>query len=229
MSPAHPATASPSAPAPARKRRPWWFYLLALFGVGIALVVAIGIALSLYWSHLVRTYTSKEPKPLPAVEGAAEKFPELKERWDAYSLLFLHPERAIAPFDLTGEDLNVFASRFGPFGKHSFVEIGEGRFRIQFSAPLDATRNASLQGRYLNGVATLTPRMTNGQLQIAVDTLEANGKALPDWILRRLRQTNWAERLNQRPEFDLTLRALERIELTPGKLTLHPRAPGSPR
>jgi hypothetical protein len=226
MSIPHPATASA---VPARKRRPWWFYLLALFGTGVALVIAAGVALALYWGHLVRTYTSKEPKPVPAVEGVAEKFPELKERWDAYSLLFLHPERDIPSFDLTGEDLNVFASRFGPFGKNSFVEIVEGRFRIQFSAPLDATRNASLQGRYLNGVAMLTPKMTNGQLRIALDTLEANGKALPDWMLRRLRQTNWAERLNERPEFDLTLRALQRIDLTPGKLTLHPRAPGSPR
>lgn len=216
---------SPSNPPGTRKRRPWWVYLLWLLGLGITLVVALGIAVSLYWNHLVRTYTATQSVPLPSVEGAAERYPELKERWDAYALLFLHPERSIPPFELTGDDLNVFASRFGPFGKFSYLEILDGRFRVRFSAPLDATRNADLQGRFLNGAASLRPKLDQGKITLSIESLEANGKPIPGWMLRRLQRTNWGDRLNERPEFDLAIRALERLDISEGKLVLHPRPP----
>ena len=205
------------------KRRRWWVYLLWLFGAGFLLVVSLLIAAGLYWSHLVSTYTTTEAKLVPSVEGAAEKYPALKERWDAYALLFLHPEREIPDFELTGEELNVFASHFGPFGKHAFVALRDKEFRIQFSAPLENTGNASLRGRYLNGIATITPRLANGELDLRVSKLEANGRPIPGWILRQTQKWNLAERLNHRPEFDLAVRAIDRLEVDPDKVVLHPK------
>ncbi len=216
-------------PGPIRRRRRWWVYLLWLLGAACVLVVTLVVSAILYWNHLVRTYTSTQARPLPTIEGAAEKYPVLKERWDAYALQFLHPEREIPEFELTAEELNVFALHFGPFGKNAFVELRDKDFRIQFCAPLDTTGKDSLRGRYLNGIATITPHLANGQLDLRISKLEANGRPAPGWILRQTQKWNLAERLNHRPEFDLAVRALDRLEVDPDKVVLHPRTSAKAR
>ncbi len=218
--PLHPALASP----PPKARRRWWVYALWIFGSAFGLFLIAILSAWLYWKSLVRTYTSTSPKPLPQVEASDEQYAELKERWDSYALLFIRRREPIPPFELTSEELNVFAGRFGPFRKEAHVEILGKSLRLQFSSPLDRTRNSSLQGRYLNGVATFAPAMTNGHLAIRLTAVEANNKPIPRWLLKRFQSFNWGEALNRRPEFDLAIRALDRIELEPDKIILHPNA-----
>ncbi|MGE3312211.1 MAG: hypothetical protein AB7O66_19780 [Limisphaerales bacterium] len=218
--PIHPALASP-APKP---RRRWWVYVLWIFGSAVGLFLVAVLSAWLYWKSLIRTYTSTSPKPLPTIEATDEQYAALKERWDAYALLFIRRREPIPPFELSADELNLFANRFGPFRKEAHVQILGGSLRLQFSSPLDRTRNPSLQGRYLNGVATFAPSMTNGHLAIRLTAVEANNKPIPRWLLKRFQAYNWGEALNRRPEFDLAIRALDRIELEPDKIILHPGA-----
>lgn len=217
-SPIHPALGSPAP----KSRRPWWVYALWIFGSLIGLVVAVIVSLWLYWNSLVKTYTSTSPKPIPQVETPEELYPELKQRWDAYALLFIRRREPIPPFEITGQELNAFAGQFGPLKKQAFAEILPDKIRLQFSFPLDQTHNPSLRGRYLNGVAIFHPSMTNRHLAIRLTSVEANNKPLPGWILRQLQASNWGEAFNRRPEFDLAIRALDRVELQTDKIILHP-------
>jgi hypothetical protein len=89
--------------------------------------------------------------------------------------------------------------------------------------PLDRSGNQSLKGRYLNGVADLKMEMRNGRASVRLLSLEANGKPIPKWILRRMQQVNWGEQLNHRPDFDLVVRGIERVEFQAGSLILHPK------
>ena len=221
----HPAF---SAPQPKRRRR-WWVYVLWIFGSLAALVIALIVSAFLYWNHLVKTYTTTTAKELPAVETNDALYSELQERWDAYALLFIRRSQPIPPFELTGQELNLFARKFGPFRKHAFAEVLPDRLRLQFSVPLDESRNESLRGRFLNGVATFIPVYTNAHLSLRLDTAEANNKPLPRWIQNQLRRANWGEALNRRPEFDLAIRALEKIELRQDRIILHPLPSPAPR
>lgn len=217
-SPVHPALANPT---PKRRRR-WWVYALWIFGSLAGLALAVVVSLVLYWNHLVKTYTSTAAKPVPQIETTDEQFDELKQRWDAYARLFIHRNRPIPAFEITGQELNLFAGRLGPFKDQAHIEVLENRLRLQFSVPLDRSGNSSLHGRFLNGIATFTPSYTNGHLAIRLNTAEANNKPLPRWIQKRLRSVNWGEALNRRPEFDLAIRALDRVEVQTDRILLHP-------
>ena len=186
------------------------------------LALTLIVSVAIYWNHLVKTYTSTQPKELPAVEVTEERFEDLRQRWDAYALLFLRPQER-PPFELTGDDLNLFLYRFGPMRKRAHLEIMPDRLRVRFSTPLDRSGNASLRGRYLNGIADVKVEFHHQRISARLLSLEANGKPVPQWIFRRLQHVNWGDQLNHRPEFDLVVKGLERVEFQTGSLTLYPR------
>lgn len=212
----------PGLPASGRKRRRWWVYLLWVLGVLFVLGLTLIVSVAIYWNHLVKTYTSTQPKEVPTVEGNEERYGELRDRWEAYALLYLRPQER-PDFELSADDLNLFAARFGPLRKRAYLEVLPDRLRVRFSAPLDGTGNPSLHSRYLNGVADLKVELKPGRLSVRLQSLEANGKPVPGWILRRLQKVNWGERINHRPEFDLVVRGMERLELQAGSILLHPK------
>ncbi|MCC7376527.1 MAG: hypothetical protein IT581_17845 [Verrucomicrobiales bacterium] len=211
-----------------RKRRKWWVY--ALWGVGalFSLFLILVISAVLYWNHLVKTYTSTTPKTLPTVESAKEKFEALKERWQPFALSFIKAQ-PVDPFELTDEDLNAFANQFGPMKNQVHLGIMEDRVRAEFSINLDRTGNNSLRGRYLNGVAYLKVEHHNGRISSKVISIDANNRPVPKWLLSRAQGVNFLSALNHRPEFDLAIRGLDHIEMKPGILLLHPKAPGAVR
>lgn len=213
-----------SAGSPARPRRPWWVFALGIAGTLALLAFGLLAAAWLYWLSLIRNFTSDKPTQLPPIEVTEERFAALRERWDTYARQFIHRRETIPPFELSAEELNLFAARLGPFRDQARVEIRPPNLRVRFSIPLDRSGNPRLQGRFLNGIATLAPAYSQHQLDLRVVAFEANGKPIPGWILRRIQQTNWGDALNRRPEFDLAFRALERIELGADRITLHPGA-----
>ena len=219
----------PLSPVPKPRRR-WWFYALWIFGSLFGLALIAVLSLFLYWNHLVKTYTSTTSQPIPQVEANDELLAGLKERWDAYALLFIRRKETIPPFEISGDELNLFASKFGPFRKQAHLQVLQNQLRLQFSFPLGQSGNPSLQGRFLNGIALFTPVYTNSHLVIRLTKAEANNRAIPPWIFRRFQGVNFGEALNRRPEFDLAFRALERIEVQPDKIVLHPApVPGAVR
>ncbi|MBL9127100.1 MAG: hypothetical protein JNL97_05615, partial [Verrucomicrobiales bacterium] len=190
----------PSSPLPKPRRR-WWFYALWIFGSLFALALVAVLSLVLYWNHLVSTYTSTSPKQLPQVEANEEMLADLRRRWDAYALLFIRRREPIPPFELTGQELNLFLGSFGPLRKQAYAEVLQNQVRVQFSVPLGRTGNRGLEGRFLNGTALLNPVYTNGHLVVRVAKVDANNKPLPGWMFSRLQSVNWGEALNRRPEF----------------------------
>lgn len=227
--PAHLPDSNPSGGGAPRKRRKWWVYGLWALGTLFTLFLVFIISATLYWKHLIKTYTSTTPKTIPTVESVKEKFEALKERWQPFALSFIKSQPT-EPFEITDEDLNVFAAQFGPMRNQVHLGVLENRVRAEFSINLDRSGNTSLRGRYLNGVAYLKVDYKNGRVSSRVVSMDANNRPVPKWLLTRAQQINWLSALNHRPEFDLAIRGLERIEMKPGALVLHPRAPsGSPR
>jgi hypothetical protein len=199
--------------------------MLAILGTLALLAFTLLAAAWIYWLSLIRNFTSDKPTQLPRSVATEERYAELKERWEGYARLFVDRREPIPPFELSADEINVFAARLGPLRDQAFVEIRPPHLRIQFSAPLDRSGNPRLQGRFLNGIATLLPTYVDHQIHLRIVSLDANGKPIPGWILRRLQQTNWGDALNRRPEFDLAFRALERVELGTDRLLLHPALP----
>lgn len=212
-------------PIKPHRRRRWWVY--GLWGVGtiFVLIAVFLVSAALYFNHLVKTYTSPTPVELPEVAATDDSFQALQERWEQYALQFLKAGTEES-FELSAEELNDLAVHKGPFKKRAFVEVLQDEFRVKFSVPLDQTGNEGLRGRFLNGEATFKPEYKDGHIATRLKTLRANGKAIPNWILRRLQRQNWVSPLNWRPEFDMVIRHLDRVEVEPGRIVLYPKPMG---
>lgn len=91
-------------------RRRWWVYILGAFGTLAVLMLILLASAWIYWLSLIRTYTSASPKPIASVTVSDGKNAELTERWETYARQFIHRREPIAPFELTGDDLNLFAA-----------------------------------------------------------------------------------------------------------------------
>lgn len=204
-----------------RRRRRWWVYVLWVVGGLVTLFLLFALSAALYWNHLIRTYTSTQPVPLPKVENVKEQWDELKARWEPYAVLFIRGGE-IPPIEFSAEDLNVALNAAGPLRNRAHLELLEGRLRVRFSVPLDESRNEKLVGRYLNGVAMVQPRLENGRIEARLLSVEANGKPIPKWAFNRLKSVNWLGAMNHRPETDLVVRGMQSLEVTPTAVVLHP-------
>ena len=81
-----------------------------------------------------------------------------------------------------------------------------------------------LKGRYLNGEADLKASLTNGVLIVTLDSLEVNGKRVPDEMMANIRQENLAKDAYKNPKHAEILRKLESLEIKDGKMTIKVQA-----
>jgi len=209
-------------PQPVGKRRRWWFYVGVAAGVLVLAVGALVIAVVLYWNSLVATYTSTQPKPLPAIDDSTDAGDRLKAKWAAFANE-LEAGRPPPPISLSADDLNVFIAESIPQLKDSvrLGIVGE-RLQGQFCVPLDQTGQRKLKGRYLNGVVTLNLSFQQGWLDLRAAAMEANGKPIPRWILRRIQKQNLLQKLHENFQAAELLQKLESVQVKEDQITLTP-------
>jgi len=82
----------------------------------------------------------------------------------------------------------------------------------------------NLKGRYLNGEAILKASLSEGVLIVTIDSLEVNGKPLPDQFLNGLRSQNLAKDAYKNPEQAELFRRFESIQIKDDTIILTPRA-----
>jgi hypothetical protein len=83
------------------------------------------------------------------------------------------------------------------------------------------------KGRYLNGEADLKASFDNGILIVTLDSLEVNGKHLPDEIMNGLRQQNLAKDAYKDPKNAEMLRKVDSMTIKDGKIIIRVRAKGA--
>lgn len=205
-----------------RKKRRWWLYVLVGCGslvlIGIALLVAVGI----YWNSLVQTYTQTQPAPLPALavrEGDADA---LEARWRAF-LNDLVAGRHPPPFELSADDVNAFLeSKARKLAERVRIVINGDQLQARFSLPLGERGERNLQGRFLNGQATLHLSFADGWPDLRVTAVEANGKPLPEWLQRRVQRLDLLKDLSNHSAFVEALPDIQSIRVEDGVVVIRP-------
>lgn len=217
----------PAMPAakPARKKRRWLLYtglaVAGLFVLGVALLVA----LAAYWSSLIATYTEPQPKPLPPFEFTPEARDAVISRWLAFRKN-IEAGKSPPPFELSAEDVNTLLADKAPTIEDKVrVVIDQDKLRAQFSLSLAKPGEPKLQGRYLNGRATLNLSFADGWPDLRVATVEANGKPIPRWLLRRLQKLDLLKDVSSNPAFVQMLQDTDNIRVSDGAVVIKPVAP----
>jgi hypothetical protein len=162
---------------------------------------------------------------LPRVELPKEQAEALDARVEAFKKA-LDTGKDAKPLVLTADEINTLIAKNAEFKDRVHVELPGDKIEGQISLPLEKLPNAGflgLKGRYLNGKGRFNVLLTNGQLFVTLDTLEVNGKPLPDEALASFRTQNMAAGYAEDPENAKAIRKVESIEVKDGKLVIKPR------
>lgn len=206
-----------------RPKRRWWIYLAIGAGLLSLCAVATVVGIVVYWRSLVRDYTASQPQPLPAVQASDADFAALQARWMAFQESVVKG-RTASPFEATAADLNLLIAQNANLKDHLRVTITNNQILGQFAFPLTQTGKPELAGRYLNGQARLQLEFQDGWLTVSVADLKANGKPIPGWILKKVRQQNLLKDLDRNPKAGELLRQLEAIQVEDDRIVVRPSA-----
>jgi len=177
----------------------------------------------------VAQYTDTQPRALPAVTVTEAQARAAVERMKAFGEA-VQAGRATEPLVLTADDINGMIRHnpeFGQLAGKVFITVEGSKVGGQVSVSLEEIMPGveRVRGRYLNGAATFTVQFGDGRLVVFLDTLEANGKRIPDLFLSQLRGKNLAEDAMKDPKVVEGLSKIDSISVADGRITIRPRAP----
>ncbi len=170
--------------------------VLAGFAVGAAAMLAL-IGLSFVVpraiDRAIETYTDSAPAVSALPETTVEERDAIQERVDKYADA-LDAHEATEPLVLTEREVNALLTDALEENDDAAVgvELLPGQVRARVSLRLTQilplgpwTRD--LSGRYLNGTATFDAAVLNGTLDLNLAAFDVKGRALPERVLRILR------------------------------------------
>jgi hypothetical protein len=204
-------------------------------GVVALLLVLLGVAGYVGCQRViakVAEYTGTTPQPIPKVEASDSEIASVLSRWSDFKKA-CGDNKPPQPLTLSSQDINILIQRdpdMKEAADHVYVKIEGDRMTCQVSVPLDAIGEAlgpfgkALKGRYFNGAATLRVELVAGRLMIFADSLEANGKVIPDEFMQNLRAKNLADDFNKDPKNAAFLQSIESIAIRNSTFQIVPRA-----
>ncbi len=213
-----------SAPAspPPRKRGCliWGCVGAVVLCLGAALLIFLGYTfLNRTVNRFVANYTETQPAPLAEVELPESEQEALEERVKRFGEA-LESETGPAELVLTAEELNALIQESPDFKERVFVAIDDDRIKAEVSIPLEEIWPERLEGRYLNGTATLRVSLEGGVLVVMAEDLQVKGEPLPASIMREVEKVNFAQDLQNDPEFAKKMARFESITVKDDKVIL---------
>jgi hypothetical protein len=194
--------------------------LAVLLIIALAVLAYIGMR---FFSGFVEEWSSPAPAELPKVQVSEEERKSVRERVDAFRKA-LEEGTATNPLVLTSDDLNALIEENSDLRGRLFARVEGDKLKAQISFPLEKLlKIGMLKGRYLNGEAELKASLSEGILEVIMETLEVNGKRPPERFLSELRKQNLAKDAYENPKNVEMIRRFESLEIKDGKIILKPR------
>jgi hypothetical protein len=221
--PDYPSFQKPDYDEPPRQRG-CFFYGCIIAGIlALLLLIAIGVATFLFYrwaERMIDEYTATAPRELPKIEMPTEQRKTVKERWDAFRAA-IKEGKPTEPLVLDSNDLNVLIDEDEELKGKVYVSIDNDKLKGQISIPLEKLPILGLtKGRYLNGEAELKAAIVNDVLFVTLDSIEVNGKKVPEEFMAQMRSQNMAKDLYKDAKKAEELRNLQSIDIKDGKMTL---------
>jgi hypothetical protein len=220
---------APPYDEPPRQRGCFFYGCIIATVLSLLLLIAIAViffVLYRWLGNVVEEYTATAPRELPKVEMPAEQRATLKQRVDAFQSA-IKEGRPTEPLVLTSEEVNALIEDHPDLknlkGK-VYVTIEQDKLKGQVSVPLsDVPLLGLTRGRYLNGEAEIKVSLQEGILLVTLDSIEVNGKKVPEEAMKSLRNQNWAQDVYKDPRKAEELRKYQSIEIKDGKLIIKVR------
>lgn len=202
------------------KQKRWAFYALLGFAGAFLLILVALVALGAYRDWLIKTYTVTAPKELAAESSPAE-FAALKAKWDGFAKELASGQKP-APLRLSADEINEFINHVPGLSNKLRVNIEGDVLKGDFSVPLGKPDQPKLRGRYINGQATFAFTFEEKFPTLTVATLEANGRPIPRWLLKKIQRKNLVEDLDHNYQAKELFGKLAKVEVRDGQMCFVP-------
>lgn len=202
-----------------------------LFGCGCLAAVVVLVGILGYSGYrmvvgLVEQYTDTTPMELPASTFSDADYSALQTRVKTFREA-LNKNEPTAPLVLNADEINALIDRDPEWSNAKgrvHVEINDDKIGGKISLPLD---ELNFPGRYFNGAATFTAFVRDERLYVHIETLEVNGKPVPESFMASMRSENAAKNFNQDPQFKDIREKIGNIVIANDTLTIEAKA-GAP-
>jgi hypothetical protein len=214
-------------PEPPRKQRGCLFYG-CLFTAILALVALIVVAGSLLMAYRVASraindYTDTQPIEMARVEVPEAERQAIQDRWKAFRTAI--DDKQSADLELTGPELMVLLEQVPDLRDRLAVTIEDGKINGQVSIPFDFP---GMGKRFLNGTATLSAKVEDGELFVELVDAKVKGKDLPGVVLSELKKKNLAADVKLDESGRRVLRRIEKLEIQGDRIKIHARGGPDP-
>jgi hypothetical protein len=212
-----------SAPPVAPKKRGCLFYGCITLAVAFVIVGILSYVGFQYarksLRNLVENYTDPQPVAMETVELPKGEADALQKRVADFQQALDRQDRQ-EELVLSEDELNALIAQDANLKGKLQVRVEGDRIRGRISWPLEDIGPLKLNGRYLNGLATLAVALTNGQFAVTVDEVEVNGKPLPAALMNEIRKKNIAQEALKDPKAAENLGKFSSIEVRDGRVIL---------
>jgi hypothetical protein len=198
----------------------------------VVLIVVGGVlayhAVTGFMSGIVDEYTDTQPRELPAVVVNEEEAEVIVQRVETFRKA-QDAGGATEPLVLDANDINQLIHHHPDWSELAdkvYVTIEDDQIQGEVSIPLDDVGEL-VKGRYLNGAATFKVGLAAGRLVVFVETLEVNGKPIPNEFMEQLRSKNLAEDSHKDEDFVAVVEKIESITVQDGRIYIVPKIPNS--
>ncbi len=215
---------------PRRQRGCLFYGCLISSGLVLLLVIAMGIFSYMAYRSLVRFVeenTASTPREIPRVELPDAARRTLKERIESFKKAKDAGE-ATEPLILTADEVNTLIEEDPRWKGQVYLAIDGETVRGKLSLSLDKLSEvlekigfSMLRGRYFNGEVELKGGLENGILNIIVNSLEVNGRPLPQEVIDSLK--NSTVEFSKDPKVAEEVQKIESVEIKDGKIIIRGR------
>ncbi len=196
---------------------------LGCFAIGcITLVILgiVGIVAVSYWTKtafdsLVNSYTDETALVLPVVEIAEEDLESLRQRVDTFRKT-IDEDEVEARIELTADELNALIThdeKMNALEGKVYLDIVDRQIVGEVSLPLSDLDIPFGNGRYFNGHGVFDVSLGRRGLSVEVESLEINGKALPETFMNGFQGQNLLEKANFDDDTEAFMERLKTVEI----------------
>src|SRR5437868_3129093 len=186
---------------PPKKRGCLFYGCLSLTIVSVILILMLCVGLYIAKRTLTKLkdeFTDSAPQTIETVTYPQTERSALQSRLDSFKAA-VDKKDPNAELILTASDLNVLIGENPDLKGKLFVELEDDQVKGKVSIPLSDIGPIKLNGRYLNGAASLRVALEDSRLTVRLNSLEVRGKPLPGTFLSELKKKNLAEDVTHDP------------------------------
>jgi|GEM_PF-3972405 len=209
-----------------RKSRGCLFWFLTF-----VVLISLAIGGLVYYSRhkfqdFVSGYTADSPVPIGQVTLTPLEQEGVRTNVKAF-LDSAAQGQAASPLEIRGQEITpALEAAFGyDFNKRLYAVIEDGKIKTEISSPLDfEPANAlGLASRYLNAKAEFSASMSNGRLNVFLESLAIAGLELPSDEIGAFKQENLGKNLNLQHNGTAFAEAIEKMEIQGDTMRIVPR------